>query len=374
MRHAVRSLAILAMGLAPGLAPGLAAAGAEPARPRPAIPRIEGEYVHIYRPAPDVYPGPDVAGLVAGRRYEDWVPNDHCFVLGEDGRWHAFGITHPLTDLDQVHAGECQSFHAVAPEGPFARTLRRHAWTDRPKVLPARERPGEIVANHAPFVTRHRGEYRMIYGPSPLRLATSPDLFHWTPRGPLSRDPGGRDPSLLTHRGVHHLVVCGRHEVRMMTSRDLETWDEPRTILEMPAGVDPESPTLIYRRGTFYLFVCGWNGVWDRKDVSGAYQHATYVFRSDDPFSFDGRREWCRVKAHAPEVFRDERGDWYISSAEWPHRGVSVARLEWAEVRASGASGASGAEEPQAPAEMHPAGSPARPPATRARPGAGGGR
>jgi beta-fructofuranosidase len=97
----------------------------------------------------------------------------------------------------------------------------------------------------------------------------------------------------------------------------------------MPDGIDPESPTLVHRDGTFYLFVCGWNGVWDKKDLSGAYQHVTYVFRSDDPFAFDGSQELCRLSAHAPEIFQDERGDWYISSAEWPHRGVSVAPLIW---------------------------------------------
>ena len=66
-----------------------------------------------------------------------------------------------------------------------------------------------------------------------------------------------------------------------------------------------------------------------KKDLSGAYQHITYVFRSEDPYGFDGSRELCRLSAHAPEIFQDERGDWHISSAEWPHRGVSVAPLVW---------------------------------------------
>jgi hypothetical protein len=37
----------------------------------------------------------------------------------------------------------------------------------------------------------------------------------------------------------------------------------------------------------------------------------------------------AELQAHAPEIFHDEVGDWYISSVEWPHRGVSIAPLTW---------------------------------------------
>jgi len=57
-------------------------------------------------PAGDVFPGPDVAGLEAGRYYDERGPNDHCFIEGPDGRWHVFGITRPRIDLDNIHAGE----------------------------------------------------------------------------------------------------------------------------------------------------------------------------------------------------------------------------------------------------------------------------
>ena len=33
--------------------------------------------------------------------------------------------------------------------------------------------------------------------------------------------------------------------------------------------------------------------------------------------------------AHAPEIIRGENGQWYISSVEWPTRGVSLAELVW---------------------------------------------
>jgi hypothetical protein len=55
------------------------------------IPRIEGPYIHVYQPVGDVFTGPGTAELLPGEYYEEWVPNDHCFVRDSAGRWHAFG-------------------------------------------------------------------------------------------------------------------------------------------------------------------------------------------------------------------------------------------------------------------------------------------
>jgi beta-fructofuranosidase len=293
------------------------------------VPRIEGDWVHVYNPEGDTFPGPDEAELKAGQFYQEWVPNDHCFVKDGDGRWHAFGITHPRTSLDRVHAGENQSFHAIAPRGSLKKVLRAGAWEDLPKVLPPDERPGEPRANHAPYIVRRNGLYYMFYGPTPLRYATSRDLHEWTPGGEVVNAPSGRDPNVLLWNGVYHILVCGRNEVLLAKSDDLLRCGKHRSILKMPDGVDPESPSLIRCDDTFYLFVCGWNGIWDRKDLQGAYQHVTYVYQSDDPLRFDASTEVTRLNAHAPEIFQDEEGDWYVSSAEWPNRGVSIARLVW---------------------------------------------
>ncbi len=293
------------------------------------VPRIVGAYVNIYKPDGDVFPGPDVGQLVAGRHYDEWVPNDHCFIKDHAGHWHAFGITHPLTDLQNVHLGENQSFHAIAPKGPFKHALKEGAWKDLPKVLPPAERPGEMRANHAPCIVKRGAFYHMVYGPTPIRHAVSKDLCTWTPEGPLKGAPQGRDPSILFRDDTYYLTVCGVHDVRIATSGDFKTWTEHGPILTMKKGVDPESPSIIHYNDTFYLFVCGWNGIWDRKELQGAYQHITYVYRSDTPMKFDLKDEVATIKAHAPEIFQDEDGAWYISSVEWPHRGVSIARLVW---------------------------------------------
>ena len=293
------------------------------------VPRIAGDYVHVYKPEGDIFPGPNAAELIADQLYEDWVPNDHCFAQDKSGRWHAFGITHPLTDLANVHAGEHLLFHAIAPPGTLKEALTEGSWNDLPKILPPSERPGEIPAIHAPWILRRDGLFHMVYGPTPIRYATSKDLRHWTPRGNLQGTPSGRDPQVFVWNDTYHLIVCGVHDVRLATSRDFRTWTERGPLLKMKQGVDPESPSVVRYNNTFYLFVCGWNGVWDRKHVQGAYQHKTYVYQSDDPLKFDTENEVTVLDAHAPEIFQDEAGDWFISSAEWPNRGVSIARLVW---------------------------------------------
>ncbi len=293
------------------------------------VPHRSGEYVNVYKPAGDVFPGPDEGELVAGKFYREWVPNDHCFVRDENGVWHVFGITHPRTSLENVHLGENLLFHATAPRGTLREVLKPGLWTDRAKVLPPAERPDEIRAIHAPTIVRHDGRYVMIYGPTPMRSAVSNDLFHWKPTGPLEGAPPGRDPGILRDGDVYYMVVCGDGAVSAATSRDLRNWTPRGRILEMPEGVDPESPFLVRYRDAYYLFVCGWNGVWDRKDLQGAYQHVTYVYRSTDPLHFDRDDLLTTLDAHAPEVFQDEAGDWFISSVEWPYRGVSIAPLEW---------------------------------------------
>ena len=327
----MKNLLVFAMGTF--LAIEVAFADEQPPAPSKtspvSIPRIAGKYVNVYQPAGDVFPGPNAPELIAGQFYDDWVPNDHCFVRNDTGRWHALGITHPLTTPANVHAGEHLLFHATAPPGPLQNALRPGSWQDLPKVLPPQERPGEIPAIHAPWILRRNGLFHMVYGPTPIRFAVSKDLSKWAPMGKLQGAPRGRDPQVFRANDLYHLIVCGVHDVRIATSRDFQTWTARGPILKMKQGVDPESPSVVRYQDTFYLFVCGWNGQWDRQDIQGAYQHKTYVYQSDDPLEFELESEVTVLDAHAPEVFQDESGDWFISSVEWPHRGVSIARLVW---------------------------------------------
>ena len=85
------------------------------------IPEQTGDFVWIYKPSGDHFFGPDTELFKEGAWYEDWVPNDHTFIQGEDGKWHIFGITHPFVapEEDDIHQGEYASFHAVSSTSRF---------------------------------------------------------------------------------------------------------------------------------------------------------------------------------------------------------------------------------------------------------------
>ena len=116
----------------------------------------------------------------------------------------------------------------------------------------------------------------------------------------------------------------------MVTSKNLMNWSKPRIILKTNK-FDPESPSMIFHDNTFYLFVCAWVDDWDGTDIQGAYTHKAYVYNSDDlnDFGTDDQKKITVLKGHAPEIFQGEDGQWYISSVEWPYRGVSIDKLEW---------------------------------------------
>lgn len=298
------------------------------------VPEQANNYVKIYHPAGDYFFGPDTKLLKEGEWYERWIPNDHCFVKGKDGLWHIFGITHPYTDpkLGNIHQGEYASFHAISSVKNFKESIEEHHYKDLAKILTPKERPGEIPANHAPYIVEKEGLYYMVYGHSPIRLATSPDLFNWTPRGTLFvEEEGARDPNLILYKGTYYMTYCSEKCVRMRTSKDLIQWSEASIVLSTN-GFDPESPSIIFHNNTFYLFVCSWEkGQWDRVSLMGAYTHNAHVYASDDitDFGTDDEKQITILKSHAPEIFQGEDGQWYISSVVYPDMGVSIDKLEW---------------------------------------------
>lgn len=299
------------------------------------VPKQANEFIRIYEPSADYYSGPSTNNLEENKWYGTWVPNDHAFVKGNDGKWHIFGITHPLVETKPlatgIHEGENVSFHAISSAQKFKKTLKNNHYTDLPKVLSPKERPLETVANHAPYIVKKDNLFHMIYGPSPIRLAVSYDLSNWELKGALfSEIDGARDPNILFHDGIYYVIYCSKREVRLRKSSDLINWSDSKTIFSSNE-FDPESPSLIYFNNSFYLFVCSWDGIWDQKDIQGAYQFKTYVYNSNQPtdFGIGNQKEIGTLNAHAPEIFQGENEQWYISSVEWPFRGVSVDKLYW---------------------------------------------
>jgi len=289
------------------------------------VPVQENNFIWIYKPQGDIFPGPSTTQLEAGKYYDDWVPNDHTFVKDAEDIWHIFGITHPVTTTENVHEGEFLSFHAKASENGL---LSDQGFIDLPKVLPPDDRPGEKLENQAPFVIQKEGLYYMFYGPSPIRLAVSKDMLYWDLKGILfSEEKGARDPSLIFSNNKYHMIYCTERKVALRTSIDLYNWSEP-TIIYESSDFDPESPSIVVKDKSFYLFVCSWDGIWDKKDIQGAYQYKTYVYSSKKINDFQDREPITTLNAHAPEIFQHE-DQWFISSVEWPNRGISIDRLSW---------------------------------------------
>ena len=295
------------------------------------IPCIEGNYVNIYTPEGDIFPGPDTGRLKANTYYPIWVPNDHHILWGLDGCWHGFGITHPIIS-EHNHDGECLLFHVKSEPGNLYEVLKTGYWKDQKKVLPFYERPDETSSIHSPFIINHNNMYMMVYGPTPFRYAVSNDLYHWESKGNLFSDPlaSGRDPMILKHNGLFYFIYCSnQYSVEARISDDFLNWKPPVTVFQGEIKKHPESPVLVYRNGIYYLFWC----LWDQASPEGnrdIYPSRTYVYASKDPLHFKAGPITV-LEAHAPEIIQDETGEWYITSAEKPCRGISIARLVWKE-------------------------------------------
>lgn len=308
--------------------------------PAPLVPRIVGDWVQCYKPVGDVFPGPDSSRFKAGRHYADWQVNDHAIVKGPDGRWHAFGITHPAVPSGEPnpHEAEWLLFHAAAPAGTFKKHYAAGQWLDQVKVLPPAARPGEFREIHSPSIIRHADQYWMFYGYSPIRLAVSRDLWTWEPRGELFKQEGSaRDPSVSVHDGKFYMCYTTRQSILVRTSMDLLIWSEPSTVFSLAEGETggPESPTLIALHGGFYLIWCRWDAQLSKEGVT--YQDRSFVYFSKDPLNFRDRQPLAEIQGHAPELFQDEEGDWWISSAERPRTGVNIAPVRWEPAGAAGA-------------------------------------
>jgi hypothetical protein len=259
---------------------------------------------------------------------EKWYINDHTFIRPVDGQWHLFGITHP-----EPAAPQQEKFfaHATAPDlaGP---------WAKREPVMPANEQLGETVV-WAPYVLEHDGLYWMYYCAGGkqheqyhIHLATSSDLFTWKrhPDNPMVVDGyDARDPMVIRYanRWILYYTATsephgGNHVVKAATSDDLTRWSGNQEVFvahqKGTYGGSTESPFVVSRNGTYYLFVCTNRGY-----------NETAVYQSDDPFHWEQSNRIAKFPAHAAEVVQLSNGQWFVSRAGWGQGGVYLAELVW---------------------------------------------
>ena len=289
--------------------------------PKPAIPKITGDWKLLYRP--------EKTGCYV---------NDHSLIRALDGSWHLFGITRDdpaiLPDKERwfthgkgrqlISADGFQEIGIVCDNGV-------RAW--------------------APSVVTDGKRYYMYYGPAPTRFATSDELSHWM-ENPIQLqgcplDAAHRDHMVFKLDEKTWLMYAtgikdGCAVISVFESNDLVTWrflkyalrNSARSPIHAPWGTT-ESPFVIKRDGWFYLFLTHTNC------EKGNY-HNTLVFCSTDPlefgeFSGDSAADpiLARLHAHAPEIVQDDDGNWYITTCGWRNfntpieGGVAIARLEW---------------------------------------------
>lgn len=298
------------------------------------VPEISGSYVPVYRPQGDTYLSASTAYLEQGRYYADWIPNDFC-TMRKDGRWHLFGITHPAPpdyhgaafNPDTVHAGEWQLFHAVSEAGDLGDLLYENSFRQAEQILSTSARPGERPEIWAPDILQtDSGDYLLLYTPDPFRYAVSRDLYSFTPAGPLFCDgvPNARDINVLRRDGVWLCIYCSDDGLMLRSTTDFRSFTEPSLIRAAGTGISLESPVLKVINGIWYLFTCPYDG-----NPLDAYCHKTYVYAAESLQGLSDAPVLTVLDGHAPEIVRDEAGNWFILSVAWPHRGVSMARLNW---------------------------------------------
>lgn len=260
---------------------------------------------------------------------EPWYINDHTLIRASDGRWHVFGIWHPepAAPLD-----ETMFLHASADD------LEGAQWTIHDPVLHARTELGETHV-WAPHVIHHEGRYWMFYAGGTedhtayrMTLATSEDLFTWTPHEQILFEDGfdARDPMVI-HDGQRWLMYYTRnsapdggfHQVGVRTSEDLLTWSEPAVAYESTVsgsyGGPTESPFVVRRDEGWVLFVC----------ESTQYDR-TLAYFSTDPLRFeDAGQVDVDLDEHCAEIVTDPGdGRTWITGGGWGRGGLSIRELQ----------------------------------------------
>lgn len=288
------------------------------------IPEISGPFVHIFDPN-DTRKEGDSA----------WYTNDHTFIKGRDGTWHAYGIIHhlPVKPWD-----EKRFFHISAS------SIKQAKWEDHGYAMTAE--PGVERVLWAPYALREKGTYYLFYNTGnmqqnapdyaswgQLRLATSNDLFNWTrhDRNPLFSDPGhARDSYVMKYKNKYYYYYTRvltetdlRSAVAVRTGPDLLHWSGPHIAHIQPYkiywGGDAESPFVVRHKGLFYLFIC---------KAMTAY-NLTAVYWSKDPENFPVENLVCTLPVHAAEVIYDKKEGWFISNTGWDKKGLYLAPLKW---------------------------------------------
>lgn len=285
-------------------------------------------------------------------------PNDHCIFQSADGTWHLWACVRG-TKVGRILC------HWEAKE------LTDSPWRFTGEIIRADKAAGESMVDwkgqefiQSPFVVKEKGKCYMFYGgydtaldaygnkldaaadydraQKQICLMTSPDGRKWRRHrdcNGFSRvfvGPGSaRDECIVKFADKWYAYYAGHHGadrdtagIYVRTSKDLVNWSDWRIAQYDPNCRQakhewkPESPTVVYRSGYYYLF-----------RTHGPGKSGTWVFRSEDPLNFGLKAgELVTVlDVIAPEIIIvDESGKEYISNiVENGVYGIRLAKLKW---------------------------------------------
>ncbi len=291
------------------------------------VPKIVSDWRHIFNPN-DTRSEIDTT----------WYTNDHSFAKGPNGKWHAYGIIGhaPINPWK----GENKFFHISSDE------LFNEKWEDHDYALRAKKGVERVL--WAPHIYQEGKEYTMFYNAGNLQenapnyaswgtlhKATSKDMFHWERHefNPLFSDPGhARDSYVMKYNNEYYFYytrtyseVDVRSCVAVRKGTDTNHWSGPKIVHTQPfkadwAG-DAESPTVIYKDGLFYLFIC----------LALTDYNLTHVYWSDDPMNFPNKNLVTTFETHASEIIEDGEGNWFVSNTGWDKKGLFLAKMVWEE-------------------------------------------
>ena len=301
------------------------------------FPRINGEYITVYRPGGDVYNGLNTVYFKNNTYYDSWTVNDFS-ILNDNGSWHLVGITHPTPSdfADEyspmkgpVHDAEHMLFHATANGNTMADIMYESSFTDCPKILYPSDRPNEIPECHAPHLLKDSdGNYKIFYGPQFMRLATTRDFVTFEKRTLFEDHPSSRDPFIFEENGIYYFIYAVQNRIDYRTTNDFVSFSEPKTLQVNPwkkengNTASSESPYIFKRKGFYYLMWAIWDG------RAGVYDHRSYVFGARTIEGLANTAPLTMLPAHAGEFYSDESGD-YLLSVFHPENGISIAPIAW---------------------------------------------
>lgn len=292
------------------------------------VPRIAGDWVHVFDP-----------NTARTEHKGEWYCNDHTIVRDANGVWHAYGIIgyRPASPWKK----EKQFFHATSTS-----LTDPSAWKDHGYAMTAEAGKEAVIwAPHSRLIDGHiwmfynvgnlqpTAEKYASWGGMCIARSRGDDGFTWErdSLNPLFADHGHARDSFVARFGDLYYwyytrtatEVDLRSAVAVRTSPDLVHWSGPRVVLHgKPGGHwagNCESPQVIQRGSLYYLFVTAAMEGYDK----------TVVYWSHDPLSFPKSQLITQLDCHAPEVFEDQAGDWYLSDCGWSKAGLYLAKLEW---------------------------------------------